>query len=172
MAEIVSCLFVGERPEPARFRTVSMDGPGPLGKPGTGGLWTCREGPGAESAWRAWCLGTGAVARLADRRVWRLTAEDPLIYAIDSRLSFELARDDHPYRSLPAWCGSGHIFDAASIDYESLAGVYDAVEVTAEGLDATRRGHGWDHGALRTWDVPTILWLRWSFASVEEIRPR
>lgn len=127
---------------------------GLIGKP-RGGLWTCRQIPGQGSPWIAWCQDTGNERFLAERSLWRLTAPDPLIYTIDSRLSFELARADHPY----PWSHEAAWEDSTepAIDIPVLAEVYDAVELTAQGLDETR----FAALSMYTWDVPTILWLRW-----------
>lgn len=162
----VRCLFVGHRPDPSRFRPPSMAEALPSGKP-TGGLWTCRDTPGEPSAWADWCAAADHPSLPRPGGIWRLTAEDPLIYTIDSWLAFQLAADERPHRWRPSegWDDPAFARITAGIDYAAMAEVYDAVELTRSGLAATRYRAITMYG----WDVPTILWLRWCFTAIEPV---
>jgi hypothetical protein len=154
----LSSIFVGDEPVPERWNPISMKDAGPLGKP-SGGLWTCPEVPGLPSLWMDWCLGTDNPGFLKDGALWRVTAENPLVYEIDSWLGFQLAVADRPYRWMPdQWSDP-------TIDFEQLAEVYDAVYLTARGLAEIR----YAALSISTWDVPTILWLRWCHFTVERV---
>lgn len=157
-ARMLSAIFVGDEPVPERFRPISMQDAGLIGKP-SGGLWTCPEVPGLTSLWIDWCLGTGNPHFLKDGALWRVTAADPLVYTIDSWLAFQLAAADRPYRWAP------DLWSAPAIDFEQLAEVYDAVYLTPRGLTETR----FAAISMYSWDVPAILWLRWCDFMVERV---
>lgn len=157
----VVCLFVGDRPDPARFEPISMAQPRPLGKP-QGGLWTCREVPGQPSAWTAWCQWTENTRFLKGKPTWRLTADRPRIFTIATGLGLSVARERYPHQPFPDW--PGHVL-GDEIDFAAMAEAYDAVELTASGLGELR----FHDFMLYGWDVPTVLWLRWAFSEIEPL---
>lgn len=164
----VRCLFIGSRPDPARF-VAPHHGEGRLPHKPAGGLWTCREIPGrAYSAWLAWCVGNGQTHLVKPGGQWRLVARDVTLLRIDSYLTFQLALQRYPYDPLGRLRGlddDAYLDGLRGLDWPTLARDYDGVELTTRGLDATR----YALPGLAGWDVPCILWLRWCFAAVERI---
>lgn len=161
---MLNVLFVGRRPNLSLFMPISMKSEGhrPLNKP-VGGLWTCPDNERGSSAWREWnrserCDFTRGL------RTWRLTAEEPRVYTIDTLADLKRALRVWPherYPDIPSLRGE------YEIDFEGMASEYDAVYLTEDGQWRTRLS--WPEN-LYGWDVPTILWLRWMFTGVEIVR--
>jgi hypothetical protein len=161
---IVRCLFIGTRPRPERFNPVSMEleAYGRLRRPEkpSGGLWTCRDHPRAQSAWRLWDRRND-MGFTRYRRTWRLTAVNPRIYTIDTLADLLVALARWPHHAFP---GERFLF-AREIDFAAMAAEgYDAVELTEDGRSATYIAFP---DGLYSWDIPCILWLRWAFSDVE-----
>jgi hypothetical protein len=165
-------VFLGERPDPARFEAPSLepivgDRARPPGKP-HGGLWTCREDPDDPTlglSWVRWCkliAWTGSLR--PPNHLWRLSAPEPRLLVIDSKATFDtvLGRHRSQWLDVPDEPTIADIF--AEIDYAAvLADGYDAVELTRPGLFDMRES--WPP-TMTTWDVPSILWLAWCFDRV------
>lgn len=154
----VRCLFVGERPEPGLFVAPTMGRRWIGGKP-EGGLWACREVLGEPSAWLLWCIATGQTHLLASAACWVLEAPSPRLLTLDGVEDYWRALRRYPYEA--PWMRVPGMM--RSLDFPRIAETYDGVELTARGLDALRFA---DPG-LPGWDVPSLVWLRWCFGSVE-----
>jgi hypothetical protein len=166
--ERLATLFVGERPDRARFDPPSMDDLRLHGKP-KGGLWTCRAIPGRRlSAWEVWCTMNGQGHLLKPGGRWRLVAVAPRILRVDRYDDLLAALERYPYDALPA-TGSTHLdrwvtLALRGLDWPRIAEEYDAFELTMRGLHQCAL----EMPGLTAWDVPTVLWLRWCFEEIEE----
>lgn len=158
----VSCFFLGDRPEESRFNPPQMRDSTeyyfrPPGKP-YGGLWTSPAARTRRGDWFSWCQANARDRLKAD--LWKLTAAAPKVYVIKSERSLKEAVERWPRRYDADW-------NHPEIDFEKVAEEYDAVYLTRSGLFATR--FAWPIH-LVGWDVATILWLRWVFDSVEQVK--
>ena len=139
--------------DPARF-----DAPRNVrgfGKP-SGGLWASPED--AALGWRRWCEREGFfVGRLAEGFSFSLAGGSRVL-----GISCEDDLDGLPRQAVAREAGRDESFDPdylrrhwgmALLDFETLAGEYDAIEALVEG-DAGL------HRALYGWDVDTLLVLR------------
>jgi hypothetical protein len=184
MGHLVECVFVGERPEPARLNPVGMalvdeagDRARSKGKP-TGGLWTVRRRPGAASSgldWAAFGQTNGLLKRLGPDRLWLLRADAPRLYTIDGHDALVAAVSRYPHHFQSSELRPGEApFEGAfgderpdEIDFAALAADgYDGVDVTSRALAEC---HGGYPIGLWAWDVPSLVWLRWAFSSVEPL---
>jgi len=154
-ADLGPQLFVGDRPDPARFLPPAMGGDRPLGKP-SGGLWTSplvdRDGE-AWSPWLEWCFGE-MESVLAQPR-WRLDPDPAArIARIDGVPDLAALVARYPYAGAP-WADFW-----PEIDYAAAAADLDAIHLTERGQHATR----FSVPSLYGWDCACTLFLRWCFA--------
>jgi hypothetical protein len=161
---MISCLFVGKRPEEHVFEPITMTGDRLFKKP-RGGLWTCQDDPRGRSHWREWNRSEGC-SFTRGMPTWRLTVPEARVYTIDTYVDLCTALRRWPHHRY-ADSRFHSLREEVEINFEAMAAEYDAVELTEEGQWRTRLSH--PHN-LYGWDVPTILWFRWMFEGVERVR--
>jgi hypothetical protein len=157
-------LFISEhRPQKELFKSPSNGHH--FIKP-TGGMWTSslidwEHG----SDWVRWCLEE-QFSHGSDNQFpsWLLTPEDGVrVYTVDG---FKDLQELHsagftfkPYEGLEHFTG---------LNFEALAGVYDAIHLTERGQAETR----FSVPNLYGWDCESVLWLKWAFKEVQTIGVR
>jgi len=130
-------------------------------KPGHGGFWTSpvRDDGGG---WLDWCKGEEFWVDGKDR-LFELVLDDGLnVYSIHSyedlmELHGEYGLNDEYVK---------HFSGFACLDFERLSKVYDGIYLSDEGQWATR----FSMPSLYGWDCECVLWFRWVFSEVKEIK--
>ena len=124
-----------------------------------GGLWTSTYLDAVRiSGWAEWCRGEAFGPARA--HTWILTPHRTArVAVVDS-----LADLDVLTRLFPAVRRSYDFHP--SLDFATLAQVFDGLRLTDAGQWATRlTGHG--EPSLYGWDCECVLWFRWTFAAVD-----
>jgi hypothetical protein len=128
-----------------------------------GGLWTCDYLDAPQySAWIQWCVENSF--RGPDFKMWLLKPQ-----SLDHLLVID---DLSAWNTLPINEKANYSPDYQYIDYEKLAERYDGIHLTENFL--CRHRLDWSDTTkfsmtIYSWDVPSTLWFRWCFSSVEPL---
>lgn len=127
----------------------------------SGGLWTSTYDERHGSGWVQWCLDEEY--SLPKAGLWQCTLLHPSptarVYEIDTLADLKRLLRTFGENTLGAGLRFGYP------DFEAVAREFDAIHLTDAGQWATR----YSEPSLYGWDCESTLWLRWVFASVEEI---
>lgn len=148
-------VFAGSRPHIKKFMAISNR---QHFKP-HGGLWTCDYlGAPDYSAWTRWCVDQNF--RGPDFDLWLLQPLANNVLVID---------DVNVWQKLPhSPLIKEELPTLSFIDFEGLAERYDGLCLTDEFIYAYRNDLMVRYGlTINSWDVPSTVWFRWCFESVE-----
>lgn len=131
-----------------------------------GGIWACRYTPDEEfvSEWQRWCKFAQFPGNWNQGVVFNLKP-NARIYTIDSYEDLERLAKQYKYKRNLSISGMvGICFQY--LDFEALAKVYDAIELTGRGQSETRFSEPYN---LYGWDVASILIL--NFDAIADQQP-
>jgi hypothetical protein len=130
-------------------------------KPGSGGLWTSpvRDDGGG---WLSWCKGEDFWVEGKDRLFELVPFEGLNVYVINSYVDLMVLYEEYGLRDDVL----KHFAGFACLDFERLSEVYDGIYLTDVGQYSTR----FTVPSLYGWDCACVLWLRWVFSEVREIK--
>lgn len=131
-----------------------------------GGIWACRYTPDEEfvSEWQRWCKFEQFPGNWNQGVVFNLKP-NARIYTIDSYEDLERLAKKYKYKYNLSISGMvGICFQY--LDFEALAKVYDAIELTGRGQSETRFSKPYN---LYGWDVASILIL--NFDAIADQQP-
>lgn len=131
-----------------------------------GGIWACRYTPDEEfvSEWQRWCKCAQFPGNWNQGVVFNLKP-NARIYTIDSYEDLERLAKQYKYKRNLSISGMvGICFQY--LDFEALAKVYDAIELTGRGQSETRFSEPYN---LYGWDVASILIL--NFDAIADQQP-
>ncbi|MFC8728226.1 hypothetical protein [Streptomyces bacillaris] len=122
--------------------------------------WSAAGAPTA-TAWTSWLAHPGDITGQpsihagAHTRITAVTPlPDTLIYLIETQADLDRLVATFP---LPA----DHLMHRSTPDWEAMASAgWDAVYVSAAGLEANAERHVMTGPSLYGWDCPSVLWLR------------